>query len=83
MRAQVERTYDELERQAGIAIMHANAANSRKRVKSTDLFRRPSGRVNKETTAEDIRRKQRETIERLSRFKQFNGKLGEEEINGL
>src|SRR5699024_12548075 len=41
MKAETERIYDEMEREAIIAIMHANANNSKKRIRPSDLFKRP------------------------------------------
>jgi len=72
LRASVERRYDELEQEASIAIMHANAANSKKRVKATDLFKRPSEHRESKRTADDLRREEEETMEWLGQFEQFS-----------
>lgn len=44
MKAQTERQYDDYEHMAFEAIMRANASNATKRIKATDLFKRPSGK---------------------------------------
>lgn len=43
MKAQQERQYDDYERMATESIMRANATNATKRIKATDLFKRPNG----------------------------------------
>ena len=75
MQAQVERVFDELEREAQLSIMRANATNASKRIRSTDLFKRPSAGLTDGRTADDIRERQKSVIERLERYEQFNGKF--------
>lgn len=82
MAAQVERKYDEYERMASQAMM-MRAAYHKEKLRQSDLYKRPSGEVKTDKTAEDIKERQRAIIERLSKFEQFAGKFGgEEETNG-
>jgi len=73
MMAQVEATYDEYERQATYAMWARQAANA-KRLKSTDLFKRPRHGEKTEKEVEDIKAKQAETMAWLSQFEEFSGK---------
>lgn len=80
MSAQVERQYDELEREAFIAIMH-EAAHRAKKPKATDLFQRPVDGYTAEKKVETLKEKAEKATEWLSQFEQFNfGR--EEEANG-
>jgi len=82
MAAQVERKYDEYERMAMQAMM-MRAAYHKEKLRQSDLFKRPTGKIKTDKTAEDIEERQRAIIERLSKFEQFAGKFGgEEETNG-
>lgn len=82
MAAQVERKYDEYERMASQAMM-MRAAYHKEKLRQTDLFKRPTGEIKTDKTAEDIEERQRAIIERLSKFEQFAGKFnGEEGTNG-
>ena len=82
MAAQVERKYDEYERMAMQAMM-MRAAYHKEKLRQSDLFKRPTGEIKSDKTAEDIEERQRAIIERLSKFEQFAGKFGgEEETNG-
>jgi len=78
MAAQVERKYDEYERMASQAMM-MRAAYHKEKLRQTDLFKRPTGEIKTDKTAEDIEERQRAIIERLSKFEQFVGKFGGEE----
>src|SRR5699024_4475073 len=71
-RASVERRYDELEQEATIAIMHGNAANSKKRVRATDLFKRPAEHRESKRTADDLRREEEEAMKWLGQCEQFS-----------
>lgn len=75
MYANIERVYDELEREALKAIMYANAANSQKKIKSSDLFERPSNKVKAKSRAETMQERQDRAVEYLSRFEEFQGKF--------
>jgi len=82
MAAQVERKYDEYERMATQAMM-MRAAYHKEKLRQSDLFKRPTGEIKTDKTAEDIEERQRAIIERLSKFEQFAGKFGgEEETDG-
>ena len=82
MAAQVERKYDEYERMATQAMM-MRAAYHKEKLRQSDLFKRPTGEIKTDKTAEDIKERQRAIIERLSKFEQFAGKFGgKEETNG-
>lgn len=82
MAAQVERKYDEYERMATQAMM-MRAAYHKEKLRQSDLFKRPTGEIKTDKTAEDIKERQRAIIERLSKFEQFAGKFsGEEETDG-
>lgn len=80
MSAQIERQYDELEREAFIAIMH-EAAHRAKRPKVTDLFKRPVDGFEAEQKVESLKEKAENASEWLAQFEQFNfGR--KEETNG-
>ena len=82
MRAEVERKYDEYERMASQAMM-MRAAYHKEKLRQSDLFKRPTGELKTDKTAEDIEERQRAIIERLSKFEQFADKFnGEEGVNG-
>ena len=74
MDAYVERTYDELDRLATQAMMMRQAYHAKK-LKHTDLFKRPSSDVSTQVTAEDIRKKQEDTLKWLAQFKEFKDKV--------
>lgn len=74
-RGAIERNYDELERLAYVAIMNANAMNTKKRIKASDLFKRPTEYRESKRTADDIKRDEKETMEWLSRFEEFSEKI--------
>ena len=76
MSAHVERIYDEMERKANEAMM-IRAAYHAKKLRQSDLFRRPAAGAKSEKTAEDVEGRQREIIERLSKFEEFAGKFGD------
>jgi len=78
----VEGVYDELERYSVLAIMIGNAVNASKRIKATDLFKRPTGEIKTGKTADDVKERQQAIIERLERFEEFKGKFREEETDG-
>lgn len=80
MGAQVERTYDELERRALIAIMHEKAHRAKK-PKSSDLFKRPVDDVTAKNRTEDLLEKAEQASAWLSQFEQFNN-AGKEDANG-
>lgn len=71
----IEGIYDEMERDAGLAIMIGNAVNARKKIKSSDLFKRPSNEVKSDKTADDVRTRQKAIKERLEQFEEFRGKF--------
>ena len=71
----VEQVYDEMERYASLAIMIGNAVNSRKKIKSGDLFKRPTGDIPTKKTLEDIRKKQEDTLKWLAQFEEFKDKV--------
>lgn len=71
MSAQVERQYDELEREAFTAIMH-EAAHRAKRPKVTDLFSRPVDEYEAEKKVESFKEKADNASEWLAQFEQFN-----------
>jgi len=75
MTAEVERTYDLLEREAMVAIMHANANNSRKRVKASNLFKRPTQAKKSKRTVEDLKREEEEVMDWLGQFEHFREKV--------
>lgn len=77
--AETERRYDEFEIMASNAMM-MRAAYHKEKLKQKDLYKRPSA-TKEERTAEDIRSKQEEVIERLSRFEEFKDKLVRKEEN--
>ncbi|MGG3072178.1 phage tail assembly chaperone [Niallia circulans] len=76
--AQMERKYDEYERQSHFAIMNLKAQNAKKSIKATDLFKRPADEKAEAELQEGIE-KAKHASEWLSQFEQFSGK---EEANG-
>lgn len=74
MRAHTEAVYDEYERMAGHAMM-IRAAYHAKKLKQTQLFRRPSD-VEK---AKERRKRSDDIMDWLSQFEEFRGKEG---VNG-
>lgn len=81
MRANLERVYDEYERKANEAIILANAINSTKKVKSTDLFKRPVDDGTARRKTEDLLGKADHASEWLSQFEQFKD-FRKEDVNG-
>lgn len=82
LRGAIEARYDEYERMAYEAMM-MRAAYHKEKLRQSDLFKRPTGEIKTDKTAEDIEERQRAIIERLSKFEQFAGKFGgKEETNG-
>lgn len=73
MRAFVEANNDEYEKQALLAIWHRKAQHE-KRIKTTDLFKRPKDEERAQKNVEDIRAKQAETMRWLSQIEEFRGK---------
>lgn len=76
MSAQIERQYDEYEREAIIAIMHENAHRS-KRPKSSDLFKRPVDDYTAKKKTESLKEKAEHASNWLAQFEQFRGKEDE------
>lgn len=81
MSAQVERTYDEYEKMAAQAMMN-RAGYHAKKLKQTQLFKRPSSGSETQDKAEERRDKAKETMEWLSQFEEFREKVGKEVVNG-
>ena len=77
--AETERRHDDFEVMAANAMM-MRAAYHKEKLKQKDLYKRPNV-ANDERTAEDIRSRQEEVIERLSRFEEFKDKLARKEEN--
>jgi len=80
MAANVERIYDDYERMATQAMMMRSAYHAKK-LRHRDLFKRPDG-IKDDMTVDDVKERQQTIIERLSKYEQFAGKFGEEEMNG-
>lgn len=80
MRANVERIFDDYEREANIAIMREKAHRA-KRPKSTDLYKRPKDLTKQQKKAEDMRKKSEETMAWISQFEEFEY-VGKEETHG-
>lgn len=78
MRANVERIYDEYEREAVKAIIRENAHRSKK-PQAGDLFKRPLNALEAESRTEELLEKAIHATEWLSQFEQFGGK---EDANG-
>ncbi len=76
--AEIERRHDDFEVMAANAMM-MRAAYHKEKLKQRDLYKRPNS-GNDERTAEDIRNKQKEVIERLSRFEEFKDLLTRKEV---
>jgi len=76
MQAQVERQYDEYERMAIEAIMRENAHRSKK-TKVSNLFKRPVSDEEARDKLENAEERMRSRIDRLSKFKEFQGKFNE------
>lgn len=82
--AQRERQYDEMELMAIRAMMNRQAYHA-KRLKQTDLFRRPVDEETAKSRADEIQERTEKRMEWLSQFEEFRGKInyvGEEETNG-
>ncbi len=75
MSAQIERQYDELEREALIAIMREGAHRS-KRPKVSDLFKRPLDEHTAKKETESLKEKADHASAWLAQFEQFSGKEG-------
>jgi len=80
MRANIERIYDEFERKSREAIMTANAVNARKRVKPSDLFKRPKDGTDKRNDLTDLRKETDRLNDWLATLRPNNE--GKEETNG-
>lgn len=76
MSAHVERQYDDIEREALIAIMNESAHRS-KRPKASDLFKRPVDEYKAKEKAELLKEKADQASEWLTQFEQFGGKEDE------
>lgn len=78
MRAQQERQFDDYEREAFVAIMHENAARS-KRLKMSDLFKRPVDATLAKKKTQELAEKAKMASDWISQFTLFNnqGKEGE------
>jgi len=76
MSAQIERTYDEYERFAAQAMMNRQAYHAKK-LKQSQLFKRPAGEVGTDKTVEDVRDRQESIMNRLEQFEEFRGRFGE------
>lgn len=77
MRANVERTYDEYERMAVMAIMNRHGYHAKK-LKQGDLFTRPTDDDFAKSRTEEIEDRKARASEWMSRIKQFqNADIGE------
>lgn len=79
MRANVERTHDEFERQSVIALMHENAHRA-KRPKASDLYKRPVDDIVADKKSTGMREKADYTLDWISQFEQFSS-VGKEVAN--
>lgn len=75
MHAHTEAVYDEYERMATQAMM-VRAAHHAKKLKQTDLFRRPVDGDRARNKAEESLRRTEETMKWLAQFEEFRGKEG-------
>ena len=73
MAAHTERIYDEHERMAVRALWN-RASYHAKKLKVSDLFKRPNG-IDDNRTADDVRERQKAIMERLEKFEEFRGKF--------
>lgn len=71
MRAQVERQYDEMERMSHNALMLRQAHHAKK-LKMSDLFKRPADDAVEGGKAENMRKKADDTMAWLSQFAEFS-----------
>lgn len=78
MRAYTEYVYDEYERMASQAMM-TRAAYHAKKLKPSQLFKRPVDGSSVKNRAEHVRKRTEETMKWLAQFEEFRGKEG---ING-
>lgn len=78
MRAHTESVYDEYERMASHAMM-IRAAYHAKKLKPSQLFKRPKDEEVAKNKAEDMRARSEETMKWLAQFEEFRGKEG---VNG-
>lgn len=76
MKAQVERSYDDLEDMAIMAIFTRQAYHKDGKLGADDLFKRPVDGVTAKKTADDIKDKTEYTMRWLSQFEEFSGKEG-------
>lgn len=74
MRANVERKYDDYEDMALQAMMNRQATNA-KRLKQSDLFKRPVDKDKAESKAEELKQKAEQASEWMSQFTQFSDKV--------
>jgi len=70
MSANVERIYDEYERMTMFAMMNRQAYHAKK-LKPSDMFKRPNDDKNTNRTAEDVKERQNNIMKKLSKYKQF------------
>lgn len=75
MRAHTESVYDEYERMASHAMM-IRAAHHAKKLKQSQLFKRPTDEEVAKSKAEDMRERTEETMKWLAQFEEFRGKEG-------
>lgn len=82
MRSNVERTHDEYERMAYSAMMSRQATNA-KRLKMSDLYKRPADVSTAEKDLQTMKNKVEHASEWMSQFTLFGGQNdGKEEANG-
>lgn len=74
MRANVERKYDQYEDLSMFAMMQRKATNA-KRIKQSDLFKRPVDEGKEEEKVINMKEKVNHANEWLGQFEQFSGKL--------
>jgi len=75
MRAHTESVYDEYERMATHAMM-IRAAHHAKKLKQSQLFKRPTGEEMTKRKTVEKRERTEETMRWLSQFEEFQGKEG-------
>lgn len=75
MRAHTESVYDEYDRMATHAMM-IRAAHHAKKLKQSQLFKRPSDEEVAKNKAEEMKERSEETMRWLAQFEEFRGKEG-------
>lgn len=73
MRAHTESVYDEYDRMATEAMM-MRAAYHAKKLKQSQLFKRPTDGDQARNKAEEMRERSEETMKWLAQFEEFRGK---------